>query len=113
MSALDKIRSFAEARSGDSVPIRDGLTYADARELLCEVNAARAEVEQLCERIVAPNERLVEQERTIERLRGAIARAQGSLCSMRDGFHANGEEGYSERTQHVIELLTPTPPAEG
>lgn len=33
MSARDKVRSFAEAREHDHVPIRDGLTYGDAREV--------------------------------------------------------------------------------
>lgn len=34
MSALGKLRSFAEAREADDAPIRDGLTYGDARELV-------------------------------------------------------------------------------
>lgn len=33
MRAHDKLRSFAESRSGDQELIRDGLTYGDAREL--------------------------------------------------------------------------------
>ena len=43
--------------------------------------------------------------REVKDLREQVARAQGSLCSMRDGFHANGEDNYAARTQHVIELL--------
>jgi DNA repair ATPase RecN len=70
MSALDKLRSFAESREADCVPIRDGLTYGDARESIDEfkwlrkslsnaesarqqgwdeANALRAEVDKLKE----------------------------------------------------------------
>lgn len=34
MSAVDKLRSFAESRCGHDEVIRDGLTYGDARELM-------------------------------------------------------------------------------
>lgn len=47
MSALDKLQSFAEARSPDERPIRDGLTYGDARELLAHTEAARELIARL------------------------------------------------------------------
>lgn len=37
MSAMDKIRSFAESREADDVPIREGLTYGDVRDLMREI----------------------------------------------------------------------------
>lgn len=37
MSALDKVRSFAESTEKDVVPIHDGLTYGDARMILKEI----------------------------------------------------------------------------
>ncbi len=44
MSALDKIRSFAEAASGNDVVIRDGITYGDAREVLAEVDRLKERI---------------------------------------------------------------------
>jgi hypothetical protein len=38
MSAIDKLRSFAETSMRDEVPIRDGLTYGDVREALADMN---------------------------------------------------------------------------
>jgi len=37
MSAIDKLRSFAESHEPDATPIRDGLTYGDAREQLAQL----------------------------------------------------------------------------
>ena len=37
MSAIDRIRSFAESRERDELVIRDGLTYGDARALSKEI----------------------------------------------------------------------------
>lgn len=37
MSAIDKLRSFAESRSADHEIIRDGLTYGDVREVLVAI----------------------------------------------------------------------------
>jgi hypothetical protein len=34
-----------------------------------------------------------------------VNRAMASLCSMRDGFRVNGDDGYADRTQYVIEIL--------
>lgn len=34
MSALDKLRSFAQSVEPDDVPIRAGLTYGDVRHLI-------------------------------------------------------------------------------
>lgn len=42
MSAIDKVRSFAESREPDVAVIRDGITYGDARVLLEEVGRLRA-----------------------------------------------------------------------
>lgn len=39
MGSFDKIRSFAEAREKDEVPVRDGLTYGDCRALVRRVDA--------------------------------------------------------------------------
>jgi hypothetical protein len=41
VSVLDKLRSFAEAREADAVPIRSGLTYGDVREALSILDAAQ------------------------------------------------------------------------
>ena len=51
MSALDKLRSFSESHEPDSTPIRDGLTYGDARELLAQLAEcwAKARKETLVE----------------------------------------------------------------
>lgn len=37
MSGIDKLRSFAESKSGDHEIIRDGLTYGDVREVVREL----------------------------------------------------------------------------
>ena len=42
---------------------------------------------------------------SLEILKQKVARAQGSLCSMRDGFIGSGNYSYANRVQYVIELL--------
>lgn len=46
MTAIDKVRSFAESREPDVAVIRDGITYGDARELLHEIDRMRALAEE-------------------------------------------------------------------
>ena len=60
MSALDALRSFAESRERDSVVIRDGIRYGDARAILKE----------------------------IERLRGDLATSEAGIESLKDRFAA-------------------------
>lgn len=47
MSAYDILRSFAETREADHVPIRDGITYAQARDAASEIERLQAEVTRL------------------------------------------------------------------
>lgn len=44
MTAIGKVRSFAESREPDVAVIRDGITYGDARELLQEIDRMRDEL---------------------------------------------------------------------
>ena len=54
MSALDKVRSFAEARIDDRrTVIRDGLTYADCDEILARVRRLEEELSKLRDGFVA------------------------------------------------------------
>ena len=39
---MDKVRSFAEARSPDAAEILGGLSYGDAREIVAEIDRLRA-----------------------------------------------------------------------
>jgi hypothetical protein len=49
-NALDKIRSFGEAREADHVVVRDGLTYGDCRAIAALVQRTAEDVETILER---------------------------------------------------------------
>jgi len=53
-SALDKIRSFAEAREADHVVVRDGLTYGDCRAITTLVQTIGERARDLESLLVRP-----------------------------------------------------------
>jgi hypothetical protein len=48
MSALDVLRSFAEAREPATVIVRDGITYGHCRDILAELDRLRKENATCC-----------------------------------------------------------------
>lgn len=101
MSALDVLRSFAEARETDDAVIREGITYRTARE-------AMAEVERLHEALRLANIDNLQQTADATDLRAEVEHLTRALQTMREVYTKaidRPEATAIEAVMHIENLI--------